>query len=105
MTYALGSHNSNCPHDKVAADTVTPLITTQPQKVRLVTTSGWWVDFEKTPEFNLVSFAVSIRSSGFLLNDRCYIPAEHIESVFIYDADKPPEQMGVVIPFSPRPGA
>lgn len=74
------------------------------QKVRVVTTTGWWFDMNKPPDFNMFNFVMSIRSTGYLINERIYQPAETISSIFVFDADMPPnQQTGVVIDFPGKP--
>lgn len=90
-----------CPHAPLA-------VKAEPrkQKIRLVTTTGWWFDMDKPADFNMFVFATSIRATGFLINDMVYQPQETIASIFVYDAEKPPElQTGVVIDFPRKPPA
>ena len=62
----------------------------------------FWFDIPvpEDPNWTLPSFVLSIRAAGYLLNSEIYVPASEIQSVFLYDVDKPPEPAkGVIIQF------
>ena len=60
------------------------------QKIRVVTSYGGWFDMDEPPNFNLVNYVSSIRAAGYALNDKLYVPHEHIVTIFTFDTDVPP---------------
>lgn len=99
--YNPATESTFCPHQKMAVK-----VAPRKQKIRLVTTTGWWFDMDKPADFNMFIFATSIRATGFLINDALYQPQETIASIFVYNEDNPPtQQTGVVIDFPGKPPA
>jgi hypothetical protein len=89
--------------EAVSEENVVSIVPQKKEVVRVVTKNGWWLDFDKLDNFSMVQFITGIRAQGYLLNDRVYITHDEIQSIFIYDKESPPQQMGAVVPFPPRP--
>lgn len=101
VSYNSATEAVFCPHGPLAIQPAP-----RKQKVRVVTTTGWWFDMDKPDDFNMFNFATSIRATGFLINDALYQPADKISSIFVYNEDSPPQlQTGVVIDFPGKPPA
>lgn len=60
------------------------------QKIRVVTSYGGWFDMEEPPDFSLPQYVQSIRAAGYALNDKLYVPHEHIVTIYTFDSDAPP---------------
>lgn len=62
------------------------------RKIRVTCSTGHWFDMDEPPGFELSQYVTSVRATGFMLNDRMYVPHEHVVSIFIYDVDNPPAE-------------
>ena len=59
-------------------------------KVRVTLITGMQIDFDAPEDFNVGSFALSVRETGRWLMDTCYVPHDKIVSIIRVDQEGKP---------------
>jgi hypothetical protein len=75
-----------CPH-QLLVDKPVELPKAAPvafDRIRVALKSGRAFDMTCVGDFNMLTFVGNIRSSGYLLNDRCYTTHDQIECIFTW---------------------
>jgi len=72
------------------------------EKIRVVTTVGWFDLDKPTDFFDMRALVRGIKADGYLVNDTLFVPWDHLVTIFIWTTDKPPPsgpKDGVVLDF------
>lgn len=69
------------------------------EKMRVVLKTGYWIDLDIPADFNMVAFVTSIKANGHIMNDKMFQPLDMVASIFLYEEQAPPQQLGHVLPF------
>lgn len=104
-------HSDECPHEALPptsqGPTLFPVSQPKKEKLRIVTTVGWFDMDKPTDGFKMQDLVRGIKADGYAVTEYLFVPWEHIVTIFVYPVDRPPpsDDKGVVIDFPGGPKA